>query len=171
MSVKDELQQIATTLRERGVNLEADAVVEAARDAVSYPALHKALEWDDQKAAHKWRVAQAHQLIIRCRITVEEGEALGLSIVRPIKMFPHMRDQKGYVELSEVTADQRLLAQWLAQLRADISRASATLRDIEGLLDQPAREELKPMQRSLGNLEAWLDRRRSVDQPSQSAAG
>ena len=60
---------LAIAKRDGGVITPA-AVIAEARDKKSV--LHKAFTWDDTKAAEKWRVYEAQQLIRRCTVTVED---------------------------------------------------------------------------------------------------
>lgn len=64
MQVEKELDRLAN---EYGF-LNPEMVVEEARDPES--PLHQHFDWDDSVAGEKWRREQAHQLIIKCRVTV-----------------------------------------------------------------------------------------------------
>ena len=46
------------------------AVIAEARNPKSV--LHGAFTWDDTKAARKWRIFEAQNLIRRCRVTIEQ---------------------------------------------------------------------------------------------------
>lgn len=167
MAVKDELERLAAQLKQAGLRLEASAVVEAARDAASYPALHKSLEWDDAKAGAAHRLHQAHQLIIRCRITIEDGAALGLSMIRPMRQFVHLRDETGYRPTPEVVSTDTMYEQLVMQAQADLARLMERIRALE-VLQPGAAAATAPY---TGGLQAWIATRQRAQQPPSQAAG
>lgn len=79
-------------------------------------ALHGALEWDNEKAGHQYRLYQIRRLIA-VHITDEQGERkfVSLSIDR-VK-------GGGYREVEEVIADPVLADVMLADALADVKRA------------------------------------------------
>lgn len=134
-AAREELLALVSELRRAnpGVNLQAHDVVDAARNAKRYPALHASFEWNDTKAAEQWRLAQAHQLIIRCRITIEEGASVGLSMSKPFRAFGHIRDERGYRPIQEVLSTDDLFAKFLRQLETDMERIKQRVSDMRGL--------------------------------------
>lgn len=99
-----------------GVLREEDVVQEARRP--THP-LHDRFEWDDTKAAHAHRLAQARELI-RVAVTVLPGQR---TPVRAFVSLPNDRTPEGGYRRTEdvlTSADLRaqLLAGALAELRA-----------------------------------------------------
>lgn len=168
MAVKDELERLAAALKQAGLRLEASAVVEAARDSAAFPALHKSLEWDDAKAGAAHRLHQAHLLIIRCRITIEDGTELGLSMVKPLRAFVHLRDEAGYRPTPDVVSNAGLYATLLLQAEADLTRLSERIRALEAVAPGAVSQTAAHTK----GLAAWIASRRQAQQPPpQSAAG
>lgn len=163
MSVTDDLIK----LKKSGNNLEAEVVVEAARDAKNYPSLHAALQWDDEKAAHSWRLQQAHQLIIRCKITIEDGATQGMSLSRPVRQFVHLVEETGYRNVSEVISNDTLMARWVRQARAKLASLEAELANIAGLVSD--RSEAEEVRQHTEGIDRWLDRRTAASQPEAPA--
>lgn len=86
----------------KGGAVKPKEIVEVARDAASYPALNSQLEWDNEKAAEKWREEQASHLVRS--IVVEYREEGGGEIkMRP--MVLSIQDGQGYFESSAVIDD------------------------------------------------------------------
>ncbi len=111
----------------RTVLLPAD-VVKAAR-AEDHP-LHKKFDWDDTKAAHKWRLSQARDLIASVRIEWEESPGR----VVKVQAYHHIRAEgTGYYPtetiishesmrqalVRELTEDARVMARRLGTFRRD----------------------------------------------------
>lgn len=152
-AIRDEILQIEAMLKKAGVTLQAEAVVEAARDEASYPNLHASFEWDDAKAAHQHRIAQAHQLIIRCRITLEDGRTMGLSMTKPMRQFVNLRDDvPGYRNMLDVVNDEVMLKRLYDQMESDLVRLTQRIQAIETLRPMTA----QPAQRNVNSLSRWL---------------
>jgi hypothetical protein len=64
--------------RSAGDDLNERDVLADAEDAAS--PMHGYFEWDDTAAAHRWRIAQAQELIRRVRVTVTRDDAPPLRV-------------------------------------------------------------------------------------------
>ena len=89
--------------------LAPENVVNAARSVRS--PLHKLFDWDDTKAAEKWRIHQARQVL---RVTVE---LIG-NDKSPVRVFVSLTkdrtgDETGYRSMVDVVSDDELYAQML----------------------------------------------------------
>lgn len=104
--VGDELERIR--VRHNG-RLESEMVVDAAREETS--PLHPAFEWNDRRAAEKFRVEQAKYLIRSIEVVVvDQPEA------QPIRAFVSVvRDEdRSYTSVSHAMADPDLRQQVLS---------------------------------------------------------
>lgn len=104
-------------MMEHGGSLLPAAVVEWARDKET-SALHACFEWDDSRAAEKYRIEQARGFI-RIVVTVPD------QTTAPVRLFVSMLEDRGmvgYRRLDDVLADsaarQKLVDQFLRELRA-----------------------------------------------------
>lgn len=97
--------------------LDPDKVVEFARNPKT--ALHKCFEWDDDKAADRFRRDQAEKLIARVTVIVEGS-------TEPTRMYVSLiedrKEDGGYRSIVSVLSDkerrERLLDQALADFKA-----------------------------------------------------
>jgi len=108
----EELERIR--VRNNG-RLESAMVVEAARDESS--PLYPAFEWDDQKAAHNFRVGQAGYIIRSVEVEVEQSQRS-----EPIRAFVSVvRDEdRSYTSVSHALADPALRQQVLQSALRDL---------------------------------------------------
>jgi len=122
------LEDIARTdSKGRKVLLPAD-VVKVARSP-SHP-LHKRFDWDDTKAAHKWRLSQARDLIASVEIEWESSPGRMIKV----QAYHHIRNEgTGYYPtetiiqhesmrqalVRELTEDARVMGQRLQTFRRD----------------------------------------------------
>ena len=138
------LDGIALANRQRKC-LPAD-VVEAARDPDT-PA-HSKFDWNDTRAAHKWRLQQAEELI-REVYTVEAGERVPYFV----SLLPDRQQPGGgYRRLTDVLSSKALREQLLLTAQSEL-RSWSTRHEIlsklarAGLLKKTAREILRPRRR------------------------
>ncbi|MBI1234777.1 MAG: hypothetical protein GC208_09775 [Alphaproteobacteria bacterium] len=101
----------------RNGRLTSEAVVEAAREEAS--PLHSAFEWDDETAAHEYRVTQAAHLIRS--ITLVPEDAAGQPD-RPVRAFVNVRvdEDRSYTSTAHALSDEALRAQVLEQAWKEI---------------------------------------------------
>jgi len=109
----EELERIR--VRHNG-RLENADVVDAAKDERS--PLHPAFEWDDETAAHAYRLDQAGNLIRAVDVVIEKpsGEA------RPIRAFVSVKrdEDRSYTSVQHALSDVDLRAQVVAQAWAEL---------------------------------------------------
>lgn len=102
--------------------LTPDNVVDAAQDEAS--PLHKCFEWDDDAAAHMFRVEQARHLIRSVRVEVTTTE----HSVR-VPAFVHdpdcERGEQGYVSIRKIASDEDKSREVVI---AEFSRAASALK-------------------------------------------
>jgi hypothetical protein len=97
----------------REVILPSD-VVKAAREP-SHP-LHKKFDWDDTRAAQKWRLAQARDLIASVVVEYEESEG---RIVK-VQAFHHVRAEgTGYYPTETIVKHESMREAMLRELTED----------------------------------------------------
>lgn len=129
-TILTELQRIAA---ENGGLLRAEDVVDAARDEAS--PLHASFTWDDNAAAHQYRIWQARRLI---GVTVQYLDA-GAEPMR-IRAFCSLttdREQKGggYRTLVTVLSGRSTRKQLLADALAELERLQAKYNQLNELAD------------------------------------
>lgn len=113
MSVRSVLREI---LVEHG-ELTPSLVVELASDE-DHP-LHNKFQWDDTAAAHKWRLAQAGQLIRSVKVTVDRGEAAPPLKVRAFVSGADLDGRSSYVTVEEVIESDIMRSQWFRSLKRE----------------------------------------------------
>ena len=105
--------------------LTADLVVSTAQDPSS--PLHPYFEWDDNVAAHQWRLNQARGLIARVKIFHEDRPA--------VRAWVNVPSLSSYQPAETVASDSDLLAEVLAGFLRDISRMRDRLRRFSEFAD------------------------------------
>ena len=109
--------------------LKPDDVVHAAQDPES--PLHAVFDWEDTRAAHKWRVHQARNLIRSVTVTIEKSPTKA-----PIRAFVHV--EKSYRETLEVVSSAPQFAQVLSQLESKVAGLKLTIAQLEALAQTEA---------------------------------
>lgn len=97
--------------------LTADRVLRDATNPRS--TLHKFFMWDDQKAAHQYRLSQARQLIRSIEIVLEDAKGKQV----PMRAFYNVKDadgQRGYEPMSFVFSTPDLADQVIAEAFAQL---------------------------------------------------
>lgn len=106
------IEELSTIQASKGC-LNPEDVVEHAKNENS--CLHKYFLWDDKKAGHRCRLAQAGYLIRRVRVHIvrpeEETKRLEIKEIRRYQSRPSMRDHKngGYEKVEDITKDENKL--------------------------------------------------------------
>lgn len=117
---------------------------------------HDSFEWNDSKAAGKYRLDTAREIIrtwVAPRIVGEIVERRAVAYVRDPRL-PHT--QQGYVSIEKVRTDKSLIRDVLV---AEFSRAAASLQrayDIADILN--ARHEVKDLIEKVNNLRERSER-------------
>lgn len=134
-TMTDEMRGIAEQYAAEGKTLTAEAVVEIARDAQTYPALHGHI-WavPESVLANEARVARAHRLLIQ--VTITEG---GVST----RMLIHVPGTPGYQHYKRVAATPDLAAVKLKQLREDVDRSRARFAEFRAILPDEVATEIE----------------------------
>lgn len=103
LSAKDAYKELMSIRESNNGSLTPEAVVEASKDESSL--LHQVFEWDNEKAAVKWRIEQAKLLIrnITVTVTTEKREVRYRAVVNII--MPET-NERVYQPLQEVIADR-----------------------------------------------------------------
>lgn len=113
---KADAQKVADEISAIGEDVTPRQIVDRARD--SETELHKCFEWDDSKAADKYRLQQARSIV--CNLVIKESVDKPETI--PVRVFHKTEGTSGYKPLALVVKDpdeySKLLAQALSELRA-----------------------------------------------------
>ena len=133
-----EPQKVADEITEIGESATPDQIVEKARDEKTE--LHKCFEWDDEKAAEKYRLVQARQ-IVRHLVIEEKKADDGDGQQAPVRFFVQTRNGDGYKPVEWVLKRddeyRQLLLQALAELHAFKEKYSR-LSELQEILDMIA---------------------------------
>lgn len=123
MSRNNQLREILlglarTDRRGRKAVMPADVV--KAASAKDHP-LHSRFEWDDSKAAHKWRIEQAREMIASVMVDYEDrsGETIR------VQAFHHVRSEGTGYYPTETIIQHETLRQSLVREMTEDSRAMA----------------------------------------------
>lgn len=129
--------------------LKAEAVVNYARNPRT--ALHKRFEWDDTKAAHQHRLAQARE-IIRTRIYRLETAGRELPMKVYVSLVPDQQQPGGgYRKMVDVLSDKAQREQLLLQCADDMRRFRARyqrLKEVVALCEQMHATEIAILKRT-----------------------
>lgn len=103
--------------------------------------IHKLFEWDDRKAAERWRIDQAGEYLRKIVVTVEEDTG-----PTQVRLYYSVTDSKGpnYRSMDEVTGNKDYLRQVLADARNDLLIFDARYRRFERVL-----KPLRPVFRAI----------------------
>jgi len=115
--------EIFESIEERDGVLSPSAVVDEARPEVS--PIHACFEWDDEKAAEKYRETQASSMI-RCLIV--STEHIENAPEGPVRAFVHVSGESDYIGLSRALSDEEKSASLLADAARDIDRFTTKYR-------------------------------------------
>ena len=121
----DTVGGIFENIEERDGVLSPSAVVDEARPEVS--PIHACFEWDDEKAAEKYRETQASNMI-RCLIV--STEHIENAPEGPIRAFVHVSGESDYIGLSRALSDEEKSASLLADAARDIDRFTTKYRAV-----------------------------------------
>jgi len=135
MSARLEIKRMMDESEAAGTSLTAPVVVEKAKNAEVWPALHKHL-WSVPEAdlASEARLARAHRLMISIEVTTEEGILT--------RMLLHTEGTPGYQSLDTIKGNKNLAALKLQELTQDISRSRAKLRAFKAALPSDLVDEI-----------------------------
>lgn len=135
MTQQSEAIALATAAELSGKTLGAADVVEAARDAKAYPALHEKI-WnrDTEELAMERRLQIAHQILISITITTVTGVTT--------RSIIHTAAEPGYRSIQSVAKTFDLASIKLQQLIDDIRRAKSRLSAFRSMLDPDVADQL-----------------------------
>jgi hypothetical protein len=99
-------EELERLLEAREGFINANAVVEAARSEES--PLHGAFEWNDDKAAHEYRLTQARKVLRSIRVTIEVEDPDETEIVVQRLILDAGPEENRYVRVDIVAGDPAL---------------------------------------------------------------
>lgn len=131
---QDKIKKELARLTRRGVIQPVD-VVNAAKNPKS--PLHHLFTWDDDKAAHEYRLYQARQ-ILRTYVVIEDAAAQ-----QTVRAFVSLRQDRkleggGYRHIADVLSDEQLYEQMLADSLAEMrafQQKYARIKELRGVFD------------------------------------
>lgn len=120
--IRRELEAIAA----RKSGLTPQAVLQTAKNPKS--CLHKYFDWDDTEAARKWREAQAYNLILRVKVTIETPEQKTIQVRAFVNVKKVDSDgtinhsERGhFVPIVQAMSDEEARSQVIAQARSELA--------------------------------------------------
>lgn len=127
---KADAQKVADEISSIGISVKPEEIVDKARDESTE--LHKCFEWDDTKAAEKYRVYQARQIV--CHLIVKEVNDDPQK--HEVRFFYKTDNQEGYKPTFYIMRNKdeyhKLLERALAELSA-FKKKYSTLKELEGV--------------------------------------
>lgn len=122
LNKKAALAELVKLTKANGGTITPEILVEAATDAEN--PLHQYFEWDDTRAAHKFRLMQARTLIRSCKIhyTVNHRK---VSIPKYVRNPEAEAQEQGYVETARVRNESDLAREVLLK---EFDRIAGALR-------------------------------------------
>lgn len=129
---KADAQKVADEISSIGLSVKPEEIVDKARDENTE--LHKCFEWDDTKAAERYRVYQARKIV--CHLIVKEVNDEPQK--QEVRFFYKTDSQEGYKPTSYIMRNKdeyhKLLDRALTELKA-FQRKYSTLKELDGLFD------------------------------------
>lgn len=129
---KADAQKVADEISSIGISVKSEEIVDKARDESTE--LHKCFEWDDTKAAEKYRVYQARQIV--CHLIVKEVNDDPQK--HEVRFFYKTDSQEGYKPTSYIMRNKdeyhKLLERALAELSA-FKKKYSTLKELDGIFE------------------------------------
>lgn len=140
--------------------LTPELIVDSSKNKKSV--LHPYFEWDNEKAANKWRMKQATSLLSRIEVvTIKDGES------KIIKVFELTQRTNGYAATSAVYSSSSSSSKFIIQasiedlnrvknklvgheLNSPIEHIDAALKELYELKSTESKEETKPVLSMVG---------------------
>jgi hypothetical protein len=104
-SVNDIAKELNRLAKKHRGNLTPEVVLEAAKDPAS--PLHSRFEWDDDVAAHKWRLEQARVLLRQTVFLVQIGETI-IPLPSFVRDPDRPKGEQGYISTIKAKSDSEL---------------------------------------------------------------
>ena len=129
---KADAQKVADEISSIGLSVRPEEIVDKARDESTE--LHKCFEWDDTKAAERYRLHQARQIV--CHLIVKEVDNAPQK--QEVRFFYKTDNTEGYKPVEYIMRNeneyQKLLERALSELLA-FQKKYSTLKELDGLWD------------------------------------
>ena len=118
------------TIRKKYGDLKPQYVVAESKKKGSY--LHDYFEWDNKKAADKWRIEQARWLLRNINVEIIHNE-----VSAKVRAFVHVREEKklprNYVPIQEAIINDQAYQDLLEQSKEDMENFISTYSQITEL--------------------------------------
>lgn len=114
---KADAVKVSREISSIGNDVSKEQIVEYARKNTDSE-LHKCFEWDDAKAAEKWRLQQAKLIVCNLVTNIAEDEDSEPVLVRVFHKVENTNYVPLEVHVSDADSYQKLLAEALRELRA-----------------------------------------------------
>jgi hypothetical protein len=113
--------------------LTAKAVVQEARSDDS--PLHPLFEWDDAKAADKYRIAHAGHVIRCVTVVLDQQQSEEPKTIRAFVPITQGDESRQYVDTVRALSDTEMRRQVLAQAHAELGAVARKYRELKELAD------------------------------------
>lgn len=134
-------------------------IVDFARSTKS--PLHRFFEWDNTKAAERYRLDQARGMVQRVRLRmVVQGRRTAV----PVRVYTSVtkRGVRQYAPTEEVIADRVTAEQVLEEMREDLQQMIARFKTYEFLATRKGVQALRAALRELDGIEVPAEKRRKA---------
>lgn len=131
--IKGDAQAIGEKLAalEAKGRLTPDAVLKDAKNPKSV--LHAQFEWNDAKAAERWRLEQAGHLIRSVTVVVEQRDEAEPQVIRAFVPISGSEDTRSYVPMMKALGDAEMRKQVLAQAHSELGAVARKYRELKEL--------------------------------------
>lgn len=127
---KADAQKVADEISSIGISVKPEEIVDKARDESTE--LHKCFEWDDTKAAERYRLHQARQIV--CHLIIKEVDNAPQK--HEVRVFYKTDNTEGYKSVEYIMRNeneyQKLLERALSEL-SSFKKKYSTLKELNGL--------------------------------------
>ena len=109
-----------------------ERIVEYAKDDSTE--LHKCFEWDDTKAAERWRVQQARMVCNSLTVTIEVEEAEPISV----RIIEHDDTEKVYRPIVATVRNEDQYSRLLSQAKSELAsfkRRFQSIKELRAIID------------------------------------
>jgi hypothetical protein len=130
--INADAQKVADEILSIGQSASPTQILDKARDENTE--LHKCFEWDDAKAAERWRIQQARTIV--CNLVIKEEKEGADAPKQEIRVFYKTDNDSGYKPTFLIVRDkdeyQKLLGRALAELNSFRAKYKA-LAELDGV--------------------------------------
>jgi len=137
--ITDKVIDRLEALRKKGGGVLTPEAVLADAKAKASP-LHAHFDWDDTVAAHRYRLIQAGQLIVRVKVTIEPRTQRDVQV--DVQMYEQTGQEQGervYRHIADIATNEEYYAELLDSAKKELQafqRRYQSLKELRALFEQ-----------------------------------